>query len=239
MLRKEIEFKTDKPVLILVDIQNEYLKEDGQFFLHGIGPSLENCKKMLIFAREQAWNIVHVQHSNGDHAEHFNPKTIHFNFMKGFVPKVESENHFIKNDYSCYSSEDFATYMGKIAANDKKPAIYLIGYNSLICCLSTLEEARRKKDMIHFIAEASLAKALPDKSEIETHEIMVQIYNAKNLTKIMTTAEVKELHSQKKLHDSYHGSQQITFSSSNAVVTPALPAVASQIEDIAKKSINK
>ena len=61
-----------KNVLILIDIQQEYNTEDRPFYLHGIKPSLENCRRMLQFARDNDWEIIHIQHSNGNEALRFN-----------------------------------------------------------------------------------------------------------------------------------------------------------------------
>jgi len=168
-----------KNILILVDIQNEYITKGRPFYLNGIESSLQRCRDLLSHARDNSWEIVHVQHSNGEGSIKFNPETPYYEFVKGFEPKT-GELHCVKNDFSCYSSVKFSKYLDSIN-NSTDCNVYLIGYNSVMCCLSTLEEARRKNHKINFISDASYAKSLPGFSELESHKFMVELYKTKGL----------------------------------------------------------
>jgi nicotinamidase-related amidase len=176
-----------KNILILIDIQKEYTLPGRPFYLHGIEPSLDNCRKILNFARERKWEIVHVQHSNGIGAPKFDPETECYQFVSGFEP-LATEKHFVKNDYSCYSSKDFASYMEEMAAQSNN--IYYIGYNSVMCCLSTAEEARRRKHVLNYVTDASYAKSLPNFSEAATHKFMLELYAAKKLVNLVLTTSI-------------------------------------------------
>src|SRR3990167_733977 len=148
-------------VLILIDIQKEYITKGRPFYLQGIEKSLENCRNLLQFARKNKWEIAHVQHSNGEGAARFDSKSEFYDFVPGFEP-LATEKHFIKKDFSCYSSVEFSDYMNKITQTPQENKIYLIGYNSVMCCLSTIEEARRRAHKITFIEDASYAKSIGD-----------------------------------------------------------------------------
>ena len=179
---------TIMPTLLLIDIQKEYTTEERPFYLNNIDHSIENCKKMLTHARENAWRIIHVQHSNGPSAPRFNPNEPFFKFVDGFEPLV-GEEHYVKNDFSCYSNTELSSRMDEIASGtDEK--IYMIGYNSVMCCLSTLEEARRRKHKITFVSDASLAKDIGIGNEEAMHEVMLKLYQAKTLAEIKKTAEI-------------------------------------------------
>lgn len=93
-----------KKILILVDIQKEYITPGRPFFLNGIEPSLENCRRLLVHARKNHWELIHIQHSNGSSAARFNPTDPHFDFVEGFEP-IADEKRFVKTDFSCYSKD--------------------------------------------------------------------------------------------------------------------------------------
>jgi nicotinamidase-related amidase len=175
-------------VLVLIDIQQEYTTVGRPYYLKGIEPSLANCRQLLTHARNSNWDICHVQHSNGEDAPKFAPNTSYFDFVAGFEPKAD-ELHVIKRDFSCYSSVEFSDYLAQVTQSpDYK--IYIIGYNTVMCCLSTLEEARRRGKNMYFVEDAALAKSIEDKSEHEMHKIMLGIYKAKGLATLVTTANL-------------------------------------------------
>lgn len=179
-----------KNILVLIDIQKEYVTPGRPYYLSGIEPSLENCRQLLHFARKNNWEIIHIQHSNGEAAERFNPKTDYFDFVDNFRP-IAPEKHFLKTDFSCYSSPEFNAYLSELfTSKEPAPNIYLIGYNTVMCCLSTLEEARRKEHKMHLVKDATLAKAIAGVTEKDMHQIMLDVYAAKGLASLITTEEI-------------------------------------------------
>ena len=179
-----------KNILVLIDIQKEYVTPGRPYYLSGIEPSLENSRQLLEFARKNDWERIHIQHSNGNAAERFNPQTEHFDFVDGFSP-INSEKHFLKRDFSCYSSPEFSAYVSALFTSEEpEPNIYLIGYNTVMCCLSTLEEARRKKHKMHLVKDATLAKAIAGVTENDMHQIMLDVYAAKGLASLVATVEL-------------------------------------------------
>ena len=50
------------PVLVLVDVQKEYIAEGRPFCLETIGPSLDNLRKLLAHARAKGWKVIHMRH---------------------------------------------------------------------------------------------------------------------------------------------------------------------------------
>ena len=49
-------------VLVLVDVQKEYITEGRPFCLETIGESLENLRRLLAHGRKMGWKIVHMRH---------------------------------------------------------------------------------------------------------------------------------------------------------------------------------
>lgn len=178
-----------KNVLVLIDIQMELISPGRVYYLDGIEPSLENCRAMLNYARKSEWEIIHIQHSNGKGAQCFAPETDYFNFINGFEPAV-NEKWFVKHDYSCYSNADYASCLNTISTSGEEYKIYVIGYSSAMCVLSTLEEARRKSHPMHLIEDAVSSRAIDGKTEPETHQFMVNLYKTKKLATVVTCESV-------------------------------------------------
>src|ERR1700676_2483794 len=118
-----------RPTLVLVDIQREYIAPGRPFHLHGISPSLTNCRILLDRARLNNWPVVHVQHvqdgpvSTGEYTR----------FIEGFEPK-SGEPVFVKSQISPYTNEAFKQAMLAMRENE----VVIAGYGSTMCCLSTI-----------------------------------------------------------------------------------------------------
>ena len=159
------------PILVVIDIQKEYTTPGRDFYLHGIEESLTNAKLILDFARQNHWNIVHVQHFRNDpNSELWNAASIYSDFVEGFEPQ-EGELKVIKNKFSSYSALEFGPY---VEANKDEP-LYMIGYNTRMCCLSTVVEGFHRGHIYHVVADATLAKATAHFSEIDMHEHMLEV----------------------------------------------------------------
>ncbi|MCP4749124.1 MAG: cysteine hydrolase [Desulfobacteraceae bacterium] len=156
-----------KNTLILVDIQKEYIANDRPFFIENISDSLKNCKKVLEHARANEWQICHVRHLQS--GEIFNSNSHHSDYIEDFAP-LPSEKEFIKSNFSCFSLKEFTKYMDNI----ENPNVYIIGYGSSMCCLSTIIDGYHRGFKINFVSDASAAKK-GQFDEITTHEHCVDI----------------------------------------------------------------
>jgi nicotinamidase-related amidase len=157
------------PILINIDIQREYTTPGRPFYLSGIGPSLENCRRLLRHARGSSWPVVHVRHIQ--RRGHLFDEAMEFSrFVEGFEP-LSSEPVFTKSNLSCYSDDAFSRMMDS-ACDDQ---VYVAGYNSLMCCLSTLVDAFHRGHRVNFVADASLARATQQGDEQEVHRHVIEI----------------------------------------------------------------
>ena len=56
----------DPPLLIAIDIQREYTPVGRPYYINGVEPSVENCRRILSHARDQRWPVAHVRHVQAD-----------------------------------------------------------------------------------------------------------------------------------------------------------------------------
>ena len=171
--------------LVLIDIQREYIEKDRPFYLNGIENSLANCKQILAYARNNNWNIGHVNHSK-TRANIFDSNSKFSDFIDGFQP-MSDEKVFYKHIYSCYSNPEFADFMEENKLNGE---IYIIGYNSIMCCLSTVIEGFHRGHQLHLVSDACYAKATANYSEQDMHKHSLDIIETAGFANLITTSEL-------------------------------------------------
>jgi nicotinamidase-related amidase len=172
---------TQSKVLVVIDIQREYVTEGRAFHLKGIAPSLENAGRVLAKAREDGWDIVHVRHLQA--GEIFNPESEYSGFVTGFEP-IAGELSVVKSNFSSFSSPEFASVMERY----KGLEIFVVGYGSTMCCLSTIIEGYHRGHRMVFVADASLAKSTARFDEASTHAYATDILAT--FSRITTATEV-------------------------------------------------
>ena len=150
------------PTLVLIDIQKEYATPGRPFFLAGIAPSLENCRRLLAGARRSGARIIHVQHL-GDGAV-FNRDAPESGFIDGFAPG-QAEIHLTKSKLPCYANPRFAGLLSESGAGP----IFIAGYGSTMCCFATIASAALHDQRLTFVHDASGARAAGGLSEAEQH----------------------------------------------------------------------
>ena len=143
------------PLLIAIEIQREHTTLGRPYFMEGTDESLENCRAVLTHAREKNWSIAHVRHEQPGSI--FGQSHAATQFVKGFEP-LPHEHLFTKGNFSCYSNPGFEQFM----ETSRPEQVYLIGYSSLMCCLSTIVEGYHRGHELSFVTDASLARATPN-----------------------------------------------------------------------------
>lgn len=155
----------------MIDVQREYNTVGRPFYINNIEESLKNAKEVLEHARTQNWNIIHVKHLQDGVI--FSTSSEYSEYIDGFMPK-KSEKQFIKNNYSCFSNADFSKELEKY----KSLRIFIAGYNSTMCVLSTIIEGYHQGYDINFIHDASNAKTDGKTPEQERHNIMTSVLSS-------------------------------------------------------------
>ena len=170
--RKEI----DMPVLVLVDVQKEYITEGRPFCLETIGESLNNLRRLLTHARSRGWKIVHMRHQQN--AECFSYGSEYSDYIDGFGPQG-NELDLVKTDFSCFSCPEFQALVDRARHQE----IILAGYGATMCCLSTLIDAHHRGYEFTFVTDATCAKRSARFGEQDMKEHIVDIMAAfANLT---------------------------------------------------------
>lgn len=155
----------NKKVLVLIDIQKEYITKGRPYYLNGIEDSLDKAKACLKYARRNNYKIIHVKHiQNGE----IFSKDNHFSdFIDGFEP-LNNECVITKSNFSSYSNKEFTNTVGN-------SDLYIVGHGSTMCCLSTTIDAYHRGNKVFFISDASYAKKTPIADEKAMHLYATEI----------------------------------------------------------------
>lgn len=157
------------PLLVLVDMQREYVEEGRPLYLRDIGESLARCKRLLDTARQRHWDVAHMFWRRS--GPMFNPKTPYWEAIDGFHARATSERVFFKAEPSAYSNELFARMM-----EDRQPAVtYLAGYQGTLACLCTLVDAHERRHNMAFVGDGSHSAATDAGGEVQTHRTLIEI----------------------------------------------------------------
>ena len=173
------------PTLILIDFQKEYQTPGRDFYIQGIEESLQKSSQILSFARKNAWNIIHVKHyrENAQGDELFSKESPYSDYISEFKPS-KNEKEIIKYLYSSFSAPEFEQELQKQPGSP----IFIIGYNTPLCVLSTIIEGYHRDYEMTLLKDASSAKSDGITPEKERHEILTSVLSS--FGKIQTVDEV-------------------------------------------------
>lgn len=157
-----------KNILCVIDIQREYNTPGRPYYISGIGESLQNASLVLDHARINGWEVLHVQHFNEGNV--FSKEESFSDFIDGFEPK-SGEKICIKDDFSSFSSSEFC----RALENRTDAEIYVIGYGSTMCCLSTIVDGYHRGYNFTFISDASNAKPTQNLDSKTLHKSATEI----------------------------------------------------------------
>ncbi|MEK7859387.1 MAG: isochorismatase family cysteine hydrolase [Elusimicrobiota bacterium] len=138
-------------LLVVIDIQKEYQTPGRPYHIAGVEASLANAERLLVHARQRGWPVVHVKHLQD--GEVFGRRSPYSDYIAGFEPRP-GESEYVKGDYSCYSSPEFAARMKRHLADE----VVVIGYGSTKCCLATIVDGYHRDQKFLFVRDASNAK---------------------------------------------------------------------------------
>jgi len=168
-------------LVVAIDIQREYVTPGRPFHLDGIEAPLANCRRVIGHARAMSWPLAHVRHVQEGHV--FNEALPYSQFVEGFEP-LGHEMVFTKGKLSCYSDLHFRELMESIRGED----VFIIGFNSIMCCLATIVDGYNRGHKLTFVHDASLAKATKHAKEHEMHIHATDIIGI--YARVVTTEDV-------------------------------------------------
>ena len=155
------------PLVVLVDMQQEYLATPRLLAISEIDRALNNCRKILDHARRLGLPVAFVR-MFGESA-FFNRATPFVRWIEGFEP-ARNEMVFEREAPSCYSCEPFAALVSQ-----SRGGIVLAGFAGEAACLSTLIDAFHRNHIVTYLCDASASHALDTMSADEVHRAVSMI----------------------------------------------------------------
>jgi nicotinamidase-related amidase len=155
------------PIVVFVDMQQEYLAAPRMLALPEIDRSLANCRRVLHHSRSLGLPIAFVRML--DDSAFFNRATPFVRWIEGFEP-YRNEMVFERSNPSCYSSEPYALLMSQC-----RGGVVLAGFAGESACLSTLIDAFHRNHKVTYLSDASASHALEDVSADHIHQAVSKI----------------------------------------------------------------
>jgi len=140
------------PVLVLVDLQQEYVAAPRITALPGAHDALAKCREALAAARANGIPVAFTR-LEGTSA-FFNRASKLFDWIEGFEP-LRSEMVFDRELPSCYSSEGFSAFMKDVSA-----PVVVAGFSGESACLATLIDGYHRRQQMIYLADASASQPL-------------------------------------------------------------------------------
>jgi nicotinamidase-related amidase len=154
------------PIVVLVDMQQEYLAKPRLLAISEIDRALHNCRRVLDHARDIGLPVAFMRLLS--ESAFFNRATPFVRWIEGFEP-YRNEMVFERSSPSCYSCE-FAALM-----NQSRGGIVLAGFAGESACLSTLIDAFNRNHRVTYLCDASASHALEDVPADEIHRAVSKI----------------------------------------------------------------
>ncbi len=155
------------PIVVLVDMQQEYLAKPRLLAISKIDRALDNCRRVLDHARDIGLPVAFMRLLN--ESAFFNRATPFVRWIEGFEP-YRNEMVFERSSPSCYSCEPYAALVSQSPGG-----IVLAGFAGESACLSTLIDAFHRNHRVTYICDASASHALEDVPADEIHRAVSKI----------------------------------------------------------------
>jgi nicotinamidase-related amidase len=155
------------PVVVFVDMQQEYVATPRLMAIPGIEGALANCRTILDHSRSIGLPIAFTRLL--DDSAFFNSATPFSRWIEGFEPS-RNEMIFERSSPSCYSSEQFAALLNRC-----RGGIVLAGFAGETACLSTLIDAFHRNHRVTYLSDASASHALEDVPADQIHRAVSKI----------------------------------------------------------------
>ena len=155
------------PIVVFVDMQQEYLARPSLLAIPEIERALNNCRRVLDHARRIGLPVAFVRMLN--ESAFFNRATPFVQWIEGFEPD-RSEMVFERSSPSCYSCEPFAALLSQ-----SRGGIVLAGFAGESTCLSTLIDAFHRNHKVIYLCDASASHALDDIPADQIHRAVSKI----------------------------------------------------------------
>ena len=155
------------PIVVFVDMQQEYLAKPRLLAISEIDRALDNCRRVLDHSRQIGLPVAFIRMVN--ESAFFNRATPFVRWIEGFEP-YRNEMVLERGSPSCYSSEPFTALV-----NQSRGGIVLVGFAGESACLSTMIDAFHRNHKVAYLCDASASHALDDMSADDIHRAVSRI----------------------------------------------------------------
>ena len=157
------------PVLLLVDMQQEYEIAGRPLALPRIGPALDNCRLALDHARESGIQVAYVRWIG---APLFQAGTRFARWIEGFEPQG-CDMIFDRDRPSCFASPSFADVMER-----GSPPLVIAGFAGEAACLATAIDGYHRGQDVTFLNDASASHGLDGIAAEDIHRSVSAVLRA-------------------------------------------------------------
>jgi nicotinamidase-related amidase len=155
------------PVMVFVDLQQEYVAAPRALALGEVSRELANCREILAHARSAGLPIAFTRWIGK--SPFFNAATRFSDWIKGFEPH-NTDMIFDRSQPSCYSNNDFAEVIANGGGN-----LVIAGFAGEVACLSTAIDAFHRGHNLMFVSDASASHALAGTSARDVHNFITRL----------------------------------------------------------------
>jgi nicotinamidase-related amidase len=157
---------SDVPIVVFVDMQQEYLAQLRLLAIPGIDRALDNCRKVLDHSRKVGLPVAFIRMVAN---RHFSTATPFVRWIEGFEPH-RNEMVFERARPSCYSCEPFTALVSQ-----SRGGIVQVGFPGESACLSTLIDAFHRNHKATYLTDASASHALGEMSADDVRRAVAKI----------------------------------------------------------------
>ena len=156
---------SDVPIVVFVDMQQEYLAKPRLLAISEIDHALDNCRKVLDHSRKIGLPVAFIRPQRIGLFQPCNAVCA----LDGFEP-YRNEMVFERDSPSCYSCEPFSALVSQ-----SRGGIVLAGFAGESACLSTLIDAYHRNHKVTYLCDASASHALDEMPADEIHRAVSKI----------------------------------------------------------------
>lgn len=156
------------PLLVLLDVQREYVAENRALCLGGVDVAVSNCRRLLAYAREQGMPVAFLRWQQKGM---FFAKLAETSGWIDDLTPTGADMVFDRELPSAYANREFAAMMDSGGGENAVVA----GFTGTLACLSTIIEAYHRQHNVTFISDASASHPLRSLEQGKTHEAATDI----------------------------------------------------------------
>jgi nicotinamidase-related amidase len=157
-----------KPVVVAIDIQNEYFDPHGKWVLPEGPTSLERINALLAAARELAVPVIYLRHEElGATSGVFVPGTPGVEMYPGLHMEAE-EPCLTKHFPGSFTQTPLAAHLRHLDAD----ALVICGYMTQLCCDTTTRQAEERGFRVLFAADGTASRSLKLNDRTISHAVV-------------------------------------------------------------------